>query len=289
MAGKYVITCNNTADLPQEFIEKNGLPIAHLGYSIDGEDYDGDQKKLDPKDFYALMREGKMTKTHQVSPEGARAVIEPFLQQGYDVLHIAFSSGLSGTCGSTEVAAQELREQYPERKIEVVDSLCASLGEGLLVYRALKLKSEGKTLDEVRDWLYENRLHLCHYFTVDDLNFLYRGGRVSKTAAFFGTMLGIKPVLHVDDEGHLIPLTKVRGRRQSLQKLVDYMEELAAGRQNDIVFISHGDCQEDAQYVADEVGRRLGIENFIINYVGPTIGAHSGPGTVALFFFGEKR
>ena len=290
MSARYLITCDNTCDLPQEFIEKNALPMAYLGYSVDGTDYGGSSHgQLPAGEFYARLRQGSMSKTVQVNPEGARALFEPLLKQGYDILHIAFSSGLSGTYSSMEMAAQELREEYPERRIQVVDTLAASLGEGLLVYRALKLKSEGKSMDEVYSWLEENKLHLCHFFTVDDLNFLYRGGRVSKTAAFMGTMLGIKPVLHVDDAGKLIPIAKVRGRRQSLSKLVDYMQERVGDYKNDIVFISHGDCLEDAQAVADMVKKRFGIEHFIIDYVGPTIGAHSGPGTVALFFFGEKR
>ncbi|MCI8622049.1 MAG: DegV family protein [Provencibacterium sp.] len=288
MAAKYVISSDNTTDLPQEFIEKNALPIAFLSYSIDGKEY-GQEDGLEIGEFYRQMREGKMTKTGMVNPEDARALFEPLLKQGYDLLHLAFSSGLSGTYASCCAAAEELREAYPERRIEVVDTLAASLGEGLIVYKALKMKSEGSTMDEVLRWLEENKLHLCHYFTVDDLHFLHRGGRVSKAAAVMGTMLGIKPVLHVDDAGHLIPLTKVRGRKQSLSKLVDYMEELSIGYENDIVFISHGDCEADAQYVADEVRSRLGVKNFIINHVGPTIGAHSGPGTVALFFFGERR
>lgn len=288
MATKYVITSDNTADLPQEFIDKNSLPLAFLSYSIDGKEYDR-ESGLEIGEFYRQMREGKMTKTGMVNPEGACALFEPILQQGHDILHLAFSSGLSGTYASCCTAAEEMREKYPERRIEVVDTLAASLGEGLIVYKALKLKSEGKTMDEVLTWLQENKLHLCHYFTVDDLHFLHRGGRVSKAAAVMGTMLGIKPVLHVDDAGHLIPLVKVRGRRQSLAKLVDYMEELSKGYENDIVFISHGDCEADAQYVAGQVRERLGIQNFIINHVGPTIGAHSGPGTVALFFFGSHR
>ncbi|MCI8442413.1 MAG: DegV family protein [Provencibacterium sp.] len=288
MAARYVITSDNTTDLPQEFIQKNNLPLAFLSYSIDDQEYT-QEDGLEIGEFYRLMREGKMTKTGMVNPEGARALFEPILKQGMDILHLAFSSGLSGTFASCRAAAQELLAEYPERRIEVVDTLAASLGEGLIVYKALKLKSEGKSLEEVLQWVEENRLHLCHYFTVDDLHFLHRGGRVSKAAAVMGTMLGIKPVLHVDDEGHLIPITKVRGRKQSLIKLVDYMQELSKGYENDIIFISHGDCMEDAQYVADEVRSRLGIQNFIINHVGPTIGAHSGPGTLALFFFGEHR
>lgn len=289
MSERYIISCNNTADLPPEFLETNALPVACLGYSIGGESYNGRDAVLEPKAFYALMREGKETKTFQVNPDGAKELLEPLVQQGYDVLHLAFSSGLSGTFSSMKIAAEELREKYPERRVVVVDTLCASMGEGLMVYKALQMKSGGASLDEVKNWVEENKLRLCHYFTVDDLNHLYRGGRVSKTAAVVGTMLGIKPVLHVDNEGKLIPVTKIRGRKQSIAKLVDYMEELTKGVQNDTFFISHGDCADEAEYLAKLIEERLGIQNHMISFVGPTIGSHSGPGTLALFFFGEKR
>ena len=205
------------------------------------------------------------------------------------MLCIAFSSGLSGTYHSICLAAEELREKYPEATISVVDSLCASMGEGLLIHKAAMLKEAGKSLQEVTQWLEENKLHLCHNFTVDDLFFLHRGGRVSKTTAIVGSALGIKPVLHVDNEGKLVPVGKVRGRKQSLIALVDRMVKQVQGVENDIVFISHGDCLEDAEFVRDQIKERLGIQNFMINYIGPTIGSHSGPGTVALFFMGQSR
>lgn len=286
---RYVIITDNTSDLPEEFIRRNALPLVYLGYSIAGKDYDDQENKLSSKEFYSLMRSGEMTKTNQANPEQIGKVFDSYLAQGYDILFIAFSSGLSGTCNSARIAAAEMREKYPERRIEVVDTLAASLGEGLLVYKALKQKSEGKSLEEVRTWLEDNKLHLCHMFTVDDLNFLHRGGRVSKTTAVVGTVLGIKPVLHVDNDGHLVSVTKVRGRKQALAKLVDYMGEKVGNYKNDVIFISHGDCEEDANYVADLVRERFGIQDFVIGNVGPTIGAHSGPGTVALFFLGEER
>ena len=213
------------------------------------------------------------------------------LQAGKDVLVVAFSSGLSATCNSARIAAQELSEQYPDRKIYVVDSLCASLGQGLLVWYAARMKAEGKSMEEVRDWLEENKLHLCHWFTVDDLHFLKRGGRISPATAVVGTMLSIKPVMHVDDEGRLIKVGTARGRNASLKALVDHMEETAIDPSAQTVFISHGDCLEDVNKVVEDVKRRFGIpaERFVINNVGPVIGAHSGPGTVALFFLGSKR
>ena len=232
-----------------------------------------------------------MPTTSQVNPENAKNIFLPYLKDGYDILHIAFSSGLSGSYNSTRIAAEELSEEFPDRKITIIDSLAASLGEGLLVHKAVMLKEQGADLDAVADWVEQNKLHIVHNFTVDDLFHLHRGGRVSKATAILGTMINVKPILHVDDEGHLIALSKVRGRKKSLQALVDSMEkQMGAYRsQNDIVFISHGDSLADAQYVADLVKQRFGIESFLINYVGPTIGAHSGPGTIALFYMGDYR
>lgn len=232
-----------------------------------------------------------MPTTSQVNPEEAKEKLKEFLQINKNIIHIAFSSGLSGTFNSVRLAASELMEEQPDCRITVIDSLAASMGEGLLVHKALEKQASGADYEEMTAWLEEYRYHVCHNFTVDDLFHLYRGGRVSKTAAVLGTMINLKPVLHVDDEGHLIPLSKVRGRKKSLHTLVDNMEkQMGAYRgENDTVFISHGDCYEDAVYVKELVQKRFGIEKFLINPVGPTIGAHSGPGTLALFFIGEKR
>ena len=215
--------------------------------------------------------------------------LEPLLQAGKDVLILAFSSGLSTTCNSAVIAAQELGEKYPDRKIFAVDTLCASLGQGLLVWYAAKARERGGTIEEVRDWVEDRKLNLCHQFTVDDLHFLKRGGRISAATAVVGSMLQIKPVLHVDNEGHLINIGKARGRQASLKALVDRMEETAIDSGSLTVFISHGDCLEDAQTVADMVKKRFGVQEVYINYVGPVIGAHSGPGTVALFYMGTDR
>ena len=245
--------------------------------------------EMSTETFYAKLREGKMSTTSQINADEFARTFEPILEAGEDVLYIAFSSGLSGTCQSAYIARDELKEKYPERKIYVFDSLCASMGEGLLVYQAALLKRAGTDIDSLYKWLGENVLKLCHWFTVDDLNHLKRGGRVSTTAALVGTMLGIKPVLHVDDEGHLIPVSKVRGRRQSLDALVQKMAETAIHPDEQTIFISHGDCLKDAEYVAEQVRSKFGVKNIQINFVGPVIGAHSGPGTVALFFFGTQR
>ena len=242
---------------------------------------------MDVKEFYAKMRAGSLPTTSQVNPETAREIFTKIATENdCDILHIAFSSGLSGSYSSTKIAASEMEEDNFPHKVVVVDSLCASMGEGLLVHKAVQMKENGATLEETVKWLEENKLHLVHNFTVDDLFHLHRGGRVSKTAAVLGTMINLKPVLHVDDEGHLIMVSKVRGRKKSLITLVDNMEkQMGSYRdQNDIVFISHGDALEDAQFVANLVKERFGIDSFLINYVGSTIGAHSGPGTIALFY-----
>jgi DegV family protein with EDD domain len=218
-----------------------------------------------------------------------RDIFEGILKRGNDVLYIGFSSALSGSYNAGTMVAESLRDAYPERKIVTIDSLSASMGEGLLVYHVAEQRRSGKSIDEVSEWLIANRLHLCHWFTVDDLFHLKRGGRISAATALVGTVLGVKPVLHVDDEGKLVAVGKVRGRRRSLEALVDEMEKTCANPTEQVVFISHGDCIEDAQYVERLVRERLNVKDVQINYVDPVIGAHSGPGTVALFFLGTAR
>lgn len=288
MSRNYLIITDNTCDLPEKICSEFNLKTLNLSYSINGTEY-GQDNLLPLKDFYAKMRAGEKTKTSQVTPENAEIFLEKYVSQGIDILYIGFSSGLSGTYNSVRIALQNLHEKYPDVILKWVDSLCASTGEGLFVYLALKMQQQGKSIDEVYDWCEKNKLHLCHMFTVDDLMFLHRGGRVSKTAAVAGSILGIKPILHVDDEGHLVPIGKIRGRKNSLDALVNEMEKRIAGYNNVVFGISHGDCLEDALYVKKQVEKRFGIKECIINYVGPVIGAHSGPGTVALYFLGDKR
>ncbi len=287
---EYVIFTDNTADLPADYLSKNGVEKLFLNYTIDGQTYE-QTNELPVQEFYEKMRGGSMPTTSQINPENAREAFMQKVKEGYDILYIAFSSGLSGSCGSAQIAANQIMEEMPEVKILVVDSLCASLGEGLLVHKVLKKKAEGATLEEAAAYAEEMKMKICHNFTVDDLFHLYRGGRVSKATAIVGSLAGIKPVLHVDNEGHLIPIGKVRGRKKSLHALVERMQKQIKGYEadNDVVFISHGDCIEDAQYVANKVKELCGIDAFLINYVGSTIGAHSGPGTVALFFVGSPR
>ena len=251
----------------------------------------GREVELEVKDFYDRMRAGEMPTTMAANPEELQAMFETYLKEGRDVLHLAFSSELSSSYNNAAVVARELNEQYTENKVIVIDTLAASLGQGLIVHKAVQLRGEGKTIDETAAWIEENKLHFCHQFTVDDLNHLYRGGRVSKLTAVAGTLIHVKPILHVSDEGKLIPIGKVRGRKKSLIALVDNMERTIGSYRdkNDIVFISHGDALEDAEYVAELVKERFCIENFLINPVSPTIGAHSGPGTIALFYMGDRR
>ena len=241
------------------------------------------------KDLYAALRGGQSAKTAAVNPEQWRSVVEPVLQQGQDVLVMAFSSGLSTTYQSAVIAANELAEQYPHRKIRVVDTLSASLGQGLLSWYACRKRDEGLSVDACADWVEENKLHLCHWFTVDDLFYLKRGGRISAATAVMGTMLNVKPVLHMDDEGHLISMSKARGRKASINALADKLGSLGEGYENETVLISHGDCIGDAEYLSQLVKSKFGVKNVYISYVGAVIGSHSGPGTLALFFLGKHR
>ena len=288
---EYQIITDSTTDLSAEMIREMNLQVIPLCYVIEGKTYHNipGGGEMTDHEFYELLRSGKMSTTAQVNVEDFITCFTAVLEQGKDILYLAFSSGLSGTCQSAMIAKKELEGKYPDRRIEVFDTLCASMGEGLLVYHAAVRKQAGQSIDEVLAWLKGNVLHLCHWFTVDDLNHLKRGGRVSAATALVGTALGIKPVLHVDDEGHLINVSKARGRRQSLDALVKRMEETAIDPEEQVVFISHGDCLDDAEYVAKQVRKLMGVKEIHINFIGPVIGAHSGPGTVALFFLGKNR
>ena len=287
----YVIITDSSCDLPDSLVKELELEVLPLAFIMDGKTYRNypDNREMSPDEFYGKEREGLMATTNAVNVGEATDAIEAALKQGRDVLVLAFSSGLSTTYNSFKIAADELAEQYPGRKVYAVDTLCASLGQGMFVYQAAKLRQEGKSIEEVRDWAEENKMRQCHYFTVNDLFFLKKGGRVSAATAVVGTMLQIKPVLHVDDEGHLINIAKARGRKASLTALVDKVGELAEDPASQTMFISHSDCQEDAQFVADEIKKRYGTKKIIINFIGPVIGAHTGPGCVALFFTGKHR
>ncbi len=287
----YQIITDSTTDLTSQMVRELDLQVIPMCYTLEGHTYHNipGGGEMTDHEFYEKLRSGKMSTTAQINSEEFIAQFTPFLEQGTDVLYLAFSSGLSGTCQSALLAKQELEEKFPNRRVEVFDTLCASMGEGLLVYHAAMQKREGKSMDEVLSWLRENVLRLCHWFTVDDLHHLKRGGRISAATALVGTALGIKPVLHVDDEGHLINVAKVRGRKNSLDAIVKHMEESAIDPGAQVVFISHGDCLDDALYIEKQVKEKLGVKKVFINQIGPVIGAHSGPGTVALFFLGTNR
>lgn len=285
------IVTDSSANLTDEMIDKYGIDIISLSYRIGEEECQSYVKgeKTDLKQFYEKLRQGEVAETSLINMRDCENAFESVLQEGKDLLYIGFSSALSGTYNAASIVADNMREIYPQRKIYAIDSLAASMGQGLLVYHAVEQRLAGRSIDEVKDWLLENRLRLCHWFTVDDLMYLKRGGRVSVSAAVIGTVLSVKPVMHVDDEGKLVPVRNVRGRKKSLVALVDEMEKTCIDPTEQMVFISHGDSLEDAECVEKLVRERLNVRDVRINYVDPVIGAHSGPGTIALFFLGTKR
>ena len=291
MEKNYVVMTDSSADLNPALEQELGVDIIPLSVNCGDRtflDYP-DEREIKTSEFYGMLRSGANAKTAAANVETFLTAMSRHLEQGKDVLYLGFSSGLSSTYSASEIAAQELRERYPERKVLTVDTLCASMGQGLLVWLTVQELKHGATLEEAAKYAEGNRLHLCHWFTVDDLFFLKRGGRVSAATALVGSALGIKPVLHVDNEGHLINVSKARGRKNSILALVDRMERSAIEPEKQTVFISHGDCLADAEFLAQEVRRRLHVPRIEINYVGPVIGAHSGPGTLALFFLGTAR
>lgn len=286
----YVIFTDSACDIKPELLAEWGVPYRSLTFRFDGEEKEYSNDDMSVKEFYDKMRAGGVAKTAAVTPEAfAEMFEEEALKQGKDVLYIGFSSGLSTTYNSGRIAALELKEKYPEAKIIVVDTLAASAGEGLMLYLTVQEKKKGATIEEAEAFVRDLIGRMGIWFTVDDLVYLKRGGRVSPTAAFVGNLLGIKPVLYMDNEGHLIPVSKVRGRRTSIVAMVDKYTEKAVDKENGTVFISHGDCLADAQQLADILKERHGVEVKIITDVGPVIGAHSGPGTIALFFVADAR
>lgn len=281
----FFIITDSGADLPERYCKEHDITVLPLPVTLEGITYD----TMDVKEFYQKLRNGAMPTTSAANLEDCMGCYRNMLSQGQDVLYVAFSSGLSSTAGTAKLAAEQIKEEFPERTVLVVDSLCASLGHGLLVHHAVKMREQGLSLQETVEKLEEMKLQIVHNFTVDDLNHLHRGGRVSKATAVVGTLVGIKPVLHVDDAGHLTAVGKARGRKASIQALVNRMEQQIVGFENQEVFISHGDCLEDAEYLAKLVQEKFGISDILINDIGPTIGTHSGPGTLALFFLGSPR
>ena len=283
----FKIITDSCCDLTAQMIAELQLGVAPLTVEMDGRAYA--EGEMTPVELYDHLRNGKLPKTAAVNPDGWAAVIRPALQAGEDVLVLPFSSGLSTTYQSAVIAADELREEFPERKLIVIDTLCAAVGQGLLVHTAARLRSQGKTIDEVAAWVQEHKLHVCHWVTVEDLMHLKRGGRVSAATAVVGTMLNIKPIIRVDDNGKLESCGKCRGRKAALNYLLDRMAETYDPELCDTVFVGHGDCAADAEYLAKGVRERFGVKEVHINYIGAVIGAHTGPGVATVFFFGKHR
>ena len=288
---EYVIMTDSSCDLPSALAEQMELTVLPLYVDVDGQKYTNylDEREISFVDIYAKLRTKCPAKTSAVNMNDFMEPMESLLRAGKDVLYIGFSSGLSGTYNAGAMAARELGEKYPERRIYAVDSLSASMGQGLLIWHAWQKKQQGASLEEARDYVEQTKLHLCHWFTIEDLMFLKRGGRISGTTAIVGSMLSIKPVMHMDNEGHLIKVDTARGRKASIKALADKAGELGIDLDQQTIFISHGDCIEDANYLADIMRSRYSVRDVVISYVGPVIGAHSGPGTVALFFLGRER
>lgn len=287
----YVIITDSSADLPAALVKQLDIEVLPLTFTIGAENYLNypDEREMRAADFYATMRDGAVVKTAAVNVDNFLEIMRPHLEAGRDVLYLGFSSGLSATYNSGRLAADELQSEFPERKILTVDTLCASLGQGLLVYLTAQKRNDGASIEEAAAFAEESKLHICHWFTVDDLFFLKRGGRVSATTAIIGSALGIKPVLHVDNEGHLINVAKARGRKNAIAAIAEHMRKEAIDPANQTIFISHGDCLDDAELLAKMLRDTCGFRDVIINYVGPVIGAHSGPGTLALFYYGTVR
>lgn len=287
----FTILTDSCCDFTSQMVQELELSVLPLSFIMDGKEYFNypDNRDIAPDDFYARLRGGSLGTTSAISVGVFHEAMEQLAAAGRDILCISFSSGLSTTYQSACIAAQEVLSDHPDSKILVVDSRAASMGQGLLVYLAARKRQDGASIEEVRDWTETRKLSICHQFTVDDLHFLKRGGRISGATALMGTMLNIKPVLHVDDTGRLVNIGKARGRQAALKALMDKMEQTAIDPHSQTVFISHGDCPEDAQTLAQMVRERFGVREIVINYIGPVIGAHSGPGTLALFYIGTER
>lgn len=287
----YKIFTDSTANLPNHIIDRFKLNVIPVPAIINGEiifSYEKDGEN-DLSLFYEKLRKKESISTSCVNKESFLENFEPTLKEGKDILYVAFSSNLSLTCANGKDAAEELAVKYPDRKVIVVDSLGASMGEGLMVYYACTLKEEGRTIEEVRDWLEQNKLHLAHWFTVEDLYWLFKGGRVKSTSYMLASILNIKPVMHCDDEGRLTAVGKVLGRKKSIIAMVDKMVQTVRNPEEQVVFIGHGDCAADAEFMKNKIAEKMRVKDFVIHYLDPAIGAHSGPGTLALFFLGSKR
>ena len=287
----YIIVTESTSDLPQDLVDELDIKVIPMTFGFENESYLNypDNRELDIHIFYDRVKKGERSTTALVNSKTFEEYFEPIIKSGNDILYIGFSSTLSGTYSASLIASEELKQKYPDSKIICVDTLAASMGEGLLVYYAAKLKQEGRNIDEVSQWVLDNRLSLCQWFTVDDLNHLKRGGRISAMTATVGSALNVKPILHVDNEGRLIPVHNVRGRKKSINSLLEHMEKLCVNPQGQTIFISHADCLEDTEYLADLIKEKFPVKEVVLNFIGPVIGSHTGQGAIALFFIGKER
>ncbi len=285
-----VIIVDSGCDLPLKYIKENNIPYLGITLNFKGNEYFEDfGQSIKYKDFYAAVRAGEMPSTSQVNAYRFEEVFKKYVEEGKSIIYLAFSAGLSGTYNSALIAREDILHKYPEADITIIDTKSASMGVGLLVYYACEMLKAGASKEEIINWVKENIPKTVHWFTVDDLNHLKRGGRVSSTSAAVGTLLGIKPVLHVNDEGKLINVSKVKGRKKSIKELFNNLEKHIVNPEEQVIFISHGDCLEDAESLAAMIREKYPVKDIIINFVGPVIGSHSGPGTIALFFLGDSR
>lgn len=285
-----VIITDSHSDFPLELIGDYNIPFIGPMCSFKGIEIEDDLgKSISYGEFYASMRAGEMPTTHQINPYRYEHLFEKYVHNGKSIIYLGFSSALSGSLNSACIAKKELMKKYIDADITIIDTLSASLGQGLLVYYACEMLKKGHSKDEIIDWIEENKLKVNHLFTVDDLNHLKRGGRLSNMAAFVGTLLSFKPILKVNDEGRIISLTKVRGRKKALRAIVDMMKERLTNPEKQVIFISHGDCKEEVEHLKELILKELKVKAFIINYIGSAVGTHAGPGTIALFFLGDQR
>ncbi|MCQ2495483.1 MAG: DegV family protein [Lachnospiraceae bacterium] len=284
----FIITTDSTCDLPESYYTEHNVPVLQLQYTVNGEEY-GDDRQMDVHEVYEAMRKDAQVSTACINPKSAEKLFTEYVEKDYEILHIAFSSGLSASYSTASFVAKDVCEAHPGSRIVVIDSLCASGGQGLFLYYCVQMKEKGASMNEIISWAEEHKHNVRHEFTVESLTYLQRGGRISKAVAILGGLINVKPVLHVDNEGRLVSLKNVRGRKKSLSAIVDAMEEHYTKDDNDVIVITHGDSEEDANLVKDMIQERLGFKNFIISMITPTIGCHAGPGTIALFFMGTKR
>lgn len=285
----FIISTDSTADLPTKYLEENNIVVHPLYYIVDGKEYIPGVDDMPVKDFYQALRDGKMPTTSASNPINIISRFQKEINEEHDILHLSFSSGLSSSYNNAQMCAEKIMEEEPESKIIVVDTLSGTVGQGILLMHAVDMKKQGKTIEEIAKWLNDNKKHVIHEFTVSDLNHLYRGGRLSKASAVLGTMLNIQPILHMDDKGGLAAIGKVRGLKKALHTLVDNIEKKSDVTNLKQVFISHGDCIEDAEYVAEKIKQKYGVDDFLISDICPTIGAHTAQGAVVVAYLGNNR